>query len=63
MLEKNYEEDREKGRKKTVVCTNLKKKNVYKMWCYMVCRENCWEKHHMYKKDKWMSLYISYLYR
>ena len=36
MLEKNYKEDREKGRKKTVVCTNLKKKTSTKcgvIWC------------------------------
>ena len=31
------------------------------MWCYVVSREEYWEKYRIYKKDIWMSLCFTFL--
>ena len=47
-------------RMKIVVCTNLKQTSAkFGMTLWGVWGKT-WEKYHAYKKDIWMSLYVSY---
>ena len=45
---------------KIVVCTNLKQTSAkFGMTLWSVWGKT-WEKYHIYKKEIWMSLYVSY---
>ena len=46
---------KEKGKRKTVVRTNLKQTFI-KFGMALWCVGQCWEKCHICKKDIWMSL-------